>query len=178
MTKQRMMMQGSEGKMDYIIAAKCGSAAIGVNPVIEAAIGEDGSPRILIGARIRLAAAPGETILSASHVAKTLCPAIPWQKKDNERCSVFLGSLVPPFPDDFTPDSLIVTLTESEFFDKIMECAAPIYDVKDGLIIADADEVLGFIVERFKEVSSSFLKLKKSYPVDGSKVIPFKPTLQ
>lgn len=176
--KVKVMMQGSEGNLDYLVAVEIGKAAIGVKPVIEAVLGENQEPKILIGVRIRLAAFPGEDILNAEHIANMVCPIIPWQKKAADRCSVFLGSLVPPFPDKFIPDELISTLEESEFFDKIMECVSPVYEVEKGLVVADADEVLAYIKETFRTTSAYFLKKAGPTVIDESKVVPFKPTLQ
>ena len=111
----QLMMVGSKGKQEYLVVAKFGSAAIGVKPVIEEIVIQEKGPKILIGVRVRLAAAPGGTLLNAEHVANTLCSAIPWQKKAVDRCSVFLGSTVPPFPPDMTPETFISTLEDTSF---------------------------------------------------------------
>ena len=76
-----LMMAGCEGKNDFIVVGKLGSAAIGVKPIIKEQACQEKGPRIMIGIRVRLAAAPGETLLNAEHVANTLCSALPWQKK-------------------------------------------------------------------------------------------------
>lgn len=166
------MMVGSEGKEDYLIIALQGQAAVGIKPVIEPFVSQETGEAFLLGVRVRLAASPGKALISAEHVAKSIYPMIPWQKFAADRVSVFLGSVVPPFPHDMKAEFLIGKLEESGFFTQIQTCIQPILG-ESGEVPHTAEEILAFIQKQYRTLLKQYVK--ESPPADPSKVIQFKP---
>lgn len=167
------MMVGSEGKEDYLIIAYHGQAAIGLKPVIEPFFSKETGEAFLLGARVRLAAAPGKALISAKHVANTIYHMIPWQKYAEDRVSVFLGAVVPPFPTNMKAEVLIGNLEKSGFFPQIQDCITPIFEVASDTPYTP-DEVITYIQKQYRVLLKQYMQSSPS-ATDFSKVIPFKP---
>jgi hypothetical protein len=170
--EEAVMMEGTEGKADYLMIATKGACAIGIKPVIDPIVAE-GKECFVLGTRIRLAQKPGHVVLNVDHVAKTSFKDIPWQKSDSKRASVFVGAVVPPFPKDMTPDSLVQNLTDSGFFTKIVECLDLIRHNADDSI--SSAEIIQYIKDQFAFASTPYMK-SQHIPTafDLSNVVLFK----
>lgn len=171
-TQEKQMMQGSEGKNDYLIIAVQGQVAIGIKPVIEPFVSKENGEAFLLGIRLRLASAPGQAILNAEHAAKTLFPMIPWQKFAADRVSVFLGAIVPPFPAGMKLEVLMGNLNKSGFFNQLQECITPIFEATENTPHT-TEEIIDFVKEQYGVLFATYVPAEVANTFKGT-VLPFK----
>lgn len=175
------MMVGTMGKSDYLVIGERDGLYIGLKPVVERAYASAFGlpiPAIAVGIRLRVAKAPEAAIVNAGANAEVAYPHIEFEKKDDERASLFRGG-VAPILDASSYQGVLDQIANDE--SEAVKLAKHVLemlkdeDLNKGL---SREAVMGWVVDNIHEKAKSMLDEAKGitgqHPVTGE-VLEFKP---
>lgn len=167
--KKPIMMQGTDGNMDYLLFARKGIIGIGLKPnvIMEGKV----AGTTYIGARIRSAmlpqgAIPENDIPNIAHLKLGLqdaWPGVTWEKQDAKRASTQVGILLRGTP-KHNPEALLQEFGADKLPTKMADYLVGLVGIEN--LTLDREDIIAWLVEFYAPIVkkiSKMVEVEKAY---------------
>lgn len=164
-------MMGTYGSHDYLVLDKQKGLGLGIKAVSEVNVF---SGSIHLGFRVRAAALGDIRIVNVEAMVDEVYPNLPWVKKDNIRCSFYVGLAGPVLP---TYKEAAKVVVDNDILGKVWEKTLPV--LEPFITMMSSEELLSLMTgEMDKALHKLYKESEESEVPEGGKipavVLPFK----